>query len=292
MRLIDIDIPAGRESTQLAGFRGYLQDDSPKLAIHVRPMILILPGGAYAYTSDREGEPIAFAFLGQGYHAAVLRYSCGEYEDPYAAAAEKRVDRNPGFRLDPAARMQVAGAVKYIRDHAEDWNVDPDRIYLWGASAGGHLAAHYACTWHDELPKLTGLSAVDLKIAGLLLNYPVITSGEYANRHSITNLLREKAEDSEELRRVSLEYRVNEYMPPVFLWATWTDGSVPVENSLLFASALRKQGINTELHIFSEGGHGLALADERTMGPEGKENVPRCSVWFDLACAWLKRQAC
>ncbi|MCR4897424.1 MAG: alpha/beta hydrolase [Lachnospiraceae bacterium] len=286
MKLYETEIPARKGSGQSARLQCYLQEYSPKLGVNERPLILILPGGAYAYTSDREGEPIAFAFLGQGYHAAVLRYSTAEYVGDATAGDSGKDDE---LSLDPEARMQVARAIAHIKENATAWNVDPDRIFLWGASAGGHLAAHYACTWQDEMPELTGLSENTLKIRGLLLSYPVITSGDHANRKSITNLLRERAEDPEELRRVSLEHRVNASVPPVFLWATWTDGSVPAENSLLFAQALRKASISTELHLFPVGGHGLALADARTMGPEGKENVPYCSVWFDLACAWLKR---
>ena len=276
-----LDIRATEDAAQSAELTCYLQEQSREIAIEKRPIVLICPGGGYAYTSDREAEPIALAFLAKGFHAAVLRYSCAEY----SAADQAGND----VRVEPEARMQVARAIAAIRDQADVRHIDTDKIVLWGASAGAHLVAHYACTWYDELPGLTGLSQDTLRIAGLMLAYPVITSGEKAHRGSFDNLLREKKDDPDELKRVSLEYRVNGHVPPTFIWHTWTDGSVPVENSLLFAQALKEHDINTELHIFPMGGHGLALADERTVSPWGKEIEPCCQVWIDLACAWLQR---
>lgn len=282
MKIQNIEIRAKKDSKQTAQLVCYLYEKSPEIAIEKRPIVLICPGGGYAYTSDREADPIALAFLAQGFHAAILRYSCAEYD------ADGSKDGKDTVRLDPEARMQVAQAIAAIRQQADEWHVDADKIVLWGASAGGHLAAHYACTWFDELPGLTGLPQETLRIAGLMLAYPVITSGEKAHRGSFDNLLRERKDDPAELKRVSLEYRVNEHVPPTFIWHTWTDGSVPVENSLLFAQALKEHDINTELHIFPAGGHGLSLADERTVSPWGKEIEPCCQIWIDLACRWIK----
>ncbi|MCR5675094.1 MAG: alpha/beta hydrolase [Lachnospiraceae bacterium] len=263
----------------------YIQAYTESIAVDKRPLVLICPGGAYAYTSDREAEPIALAFLAQGFHAAVLRYDCADYDE---SAEETAGD---AYEVEPAARIGVARAVALVYQHAEEWHVDTSKIVLWGASAGGHLAAHYACTWYDEMPALTGLSRESLRIGGLMLAYPVITSGEKTHRDSIKNLLREKRNDPEERKRVSLENRVNGHVPPTFLWHTWTDGSVPVENSLLFAQALKEHDVQTELHIFPAGGHGLSLADERTVSSFSLEIEPCCQIWIDLACAWLKRLA-
>ncbi|MCR4763995.1 MAG: alpha/beta hydrolase [Lachnospiraceae bacterium] len=253
-----------------APFAVYIQEHSESIAVDRRPLVLICPGGGYEYTSDREAEPIALALLAQGFHAAVLRYSCAP-------------------AVDPAARTELGQAVALVRGHAEEWHVDPDRIVLWGASAGGHLACHYACTWADELPEITGKSARELAIGGLMLAYPVITSGPFAHQGSFENLLGEKASDEEARRQVSLEFRVNRHVPKTFIWHTWPDDCVPVENSLLLANALKEQGIGLELHIFPEGGHGLSLADERTKSPGGSEIEPCCQPWIDLATAWLKR---
>ena len=90
------------------------------------------------------------------------------------------------------------------------------------------------------------------------------------------------------MEKVSLENAVNDGVPRTFIWHTFTDAAVPVENSLLFATALRAHGINTELHIFPEGCHGLALANHLTEGLEGKEIAPCCEPWIDLATTWMR----
>ncbi|MCR4901308.1 MAG: alpha/beta hydrolase [Butyrivibrio sp.] len=247
----------------------YIQDDSDSMAIEKRPLILICPGGGYAYTSDREAEPIALVFMAAGFNTAILRYSC----------APARY---------PVALTEVSRSFKIIRDNAKEWHVDTDKVLIMGFSAGGHLAANYCCEWHNE--DFAGRIVTDntdiLKPNGLILGYPVITSGKFAHRGSFENLLGEK--EAELSNKVSLEKQVNEYVPSTFIWATYTDGSVPVENSLLFTMALKEKGINTELHIFPIGGHGLALANELTLSNNKTECVPQCQIWTDLAITWAK----
>ncbi len=267
-----------KEEGSLEGARltVYIQETgSPKFKIKKRPLIIICPGGGYGYTSDREAEPIALTFLAKGYHAAVLWYSC--FPAQY-----------------PAALLELARSVLIVREHADEWFVDKDAVIVQGSSAGGHLAASFACFWHDDFlaEKLmgeTGNSKKEiLRPNGLMLSYPVITSGEFAHKDSFVKLLGDRLGELGE--KMSLENAVNDNVPDTFIWATYTDGSVPVENSLLFALALKKHNINTELHIFCEGCHGLALANHLTEGPGGKENVPSCEVWTDLAGTWLKNK--
>lgn len=250
----------------------YIQEYTEVLNIKERPLILICPGGAYAYTSDREAEPIALAFLAKGYHAAVLRYSCAP-------------------AVFPTAQMELGRSILLIREHAKEWHVKKDSIVIQGCSAGGHLAASFACMWmNDYLADGMGISYADrikLRPNGLMLCYPVITSGKFAHSDSFKNLL---GDDYLELKEMmSLENAVNEHVPRTFIWHTFTDGSVPVENSLLFATALREHSISTELHIFPEGGHGLALANELTAGIEEKEIEPSATPWIDLATTWMKK---
>ena len=227
----------------------YIQQYSEKLNIKDRPLILICPGGAYAYTSDREAEPIALAFLAKGYHAAILRYSCAP-------------------AVFPTAMMELGRSILLIREHAKEWHVKGDSIVIQGCSAGGHLAASFACMWMSDFladgMNITYDDRIKLRPNGLMLCYPVITSGNFANDESFKNLLGENYHELKEM--MSLENAVNEHVPRTFIWHTFTDGSVPVENSLLFATALREHDIITELHIFPEGCHGLALANELTRG--------------------------
>ena len=250
----------------------YIQEYSDKLKNNERPMIIICPGGAYSYTSDREAEPLALSFLAKGYHAAVLRYSCAP-------------------AVFPTALCELGRSILIIRENAEEWHVKGDSIVIQGSSAGGHLAASFACMWMDDfLAKAMNISYADrikLRPNGLMLCYPVITSGKHAHQESIQNLLGESYLELKEM--MSLENAVNEHVPRTFIWHTFGDGSVPVQNSMLFANALIEQGINTELHIFPEGGHGLALGNELTLGNEGKELEPSVTVWVDLAATWMKK---
>jgi acetyl esterase/lipase len=114
----------------------------------------------------------------------------------------------------------------------------------------------------------------------MILAYPVITSGEFAHRDSFINLLKDRYE--QDLALVSLENQVSPDTPPAFIWHTFDDGCVPVENSLLLANALRKQGISFEMHIFPSGPHGLSLAtDETGILNEG------CRAWTEMAGRWI-----
>ncbi|WP_288619326.1 alpha/beta hydrolase [uncultured Eubacterium sp.] len=235
-----------------------------------RPVILMCPGGGYEMTSDREAEPMAMQFLAMGYHVAILRYSVSPVRYP-------------------AALLQVAESVLYLKKHAEEYHIDPEKIVLQGCSAGGHLAANYGIAWNSPfLTKLMGMEndPERLRVAGLLLCYPVITSGEKAHEESFRNLLGEQYEEKKE--ELSLENQVTPDTPPTFLWHTATDETVPVENSLHFFQACLQQGVSAELHIYPVGGHGLSLANEETCRANGIGVQKECQSWIGLAQTWLE----
>lgn len=131
-----------------------------------------------------------------------------------------------------------------MRDHAGEWSIDPEQVIVSGFSAGGHLAGCLGTMWNQPfLSQALGRQAADLRPDGMLLCYPVITSGEYAHRGSFLHLLGREAAGNDDARRlVSLELLAGPITPRTFLWHTWSDKSVPVENSLLMAQALRKAG--------------------------------------------------
>lgn len=249
----------------------YIQDHYQEIKIESRPLVLICPGGAYAYTSPREGEAFAMQFLAMGYHAAVLKYSCAP-------------------AVFPTSLTELASAMILIRQHAREWHVDPDKIIVLGCSAGGHLAASLATLWDEdflaEALKLEKSNHKLLKPDGLILCYPVITAGEFAHRGSFENLLGER--EKELGGELSLETRVSEKVPPVFIWHTYTDGSVPVENSLLFVNALRKAGVSTEFHMYPCGGHGLGLANRLTQARDGSAVQEECTSWIPLVHTWIE----
>ena len=244
-------------------------------SIEMRPnekrlVILMCPGGGYEMTSDREAEPMAMQFLAMGYHVAILRYSVCPVRYP-------------------AALLQVAESVLYLKEHADEYHIDPEKIVVQGCSAGGHLAANYGIAWNSPfLTKLMGMEndPERLCVAGLLLCYPVITSGEKAHEESFRNLLGEQYEEKKE--ELSLENQVTPDTPPTFLWHTATDETVPVENSLYFFQACLQQGVSAELHIYPVGGHGLSLANEETCRANGIGVQKECQSWIGLAQTWLE----
>ncbi len=245
----------------------YILSTHEHLAVKKRPVMVICPGGAYAYTSVREAEPLAMQFNAMGYHAIVLDYSC----------APARF---------PVALTELAYTVKLARDKEEEWGVDTDRVFIMGSSAGGHLVASYGCFYREDfLREALSCDAEKLKPTGIILNYPVITSGEYAHHESIKNLLGDRYEEMKD--SVSLENRVTKDNPPAFVWHTFTDGSVPVENSLMYATAMHKAGVPCELHVFPAGGHGLSLANEYTLSTGLGEKEPYVARWIEMAKDWL-----
>lgn len=254
---------------KVVSFTGYILENSAEYCSdRKRPAVLICPGGGYAFTSDREATPIAMSFLAAGISAFVLRYSCAP----------------DGVRF-PTQLCEAAAAMKVIRSHAAEWNLDEKRIAVCGFSAGGHLAASLGVFWNSDLLKDRGLGGESCRPDAMVLSYPVITSGPKAHRGSFENLLGDQANDETMLTLTSLEKQVTADTPPAFLWHTWTDGGVPVQNSLLFASALAEQGIRAELHIYPRGGHGLSLGNLLTNTPDSV--YPEIQDWITRAAEFV-----
>ena len=280
--VIDIKIAHSVQATLTI----YAQEDYPEVyGERKRPMIVICPGGGYEHVSPREGEAIALQFMTTGAHAAVLRY------DVSGQGAEF-----------PQHLLELAASVAYVRKHAAEYCIDPDKILVAGFSAGGHLAASLGCFWKEKwLEELMqaeiGATMKDYQPNGEILAYPVITSGEFAHRGSFVKIMGSEAEQGyaplglsaiELEEKLSLENQVTSDFPQTFMWHTFEDGAVPLENSLFFAEALRKAGVNFEYHVFPHGGHGYALATKETAMKEGKEINAQCAQWIDLFKSWMK----
>ncbi len=229
-----------------------------------RPAVLICPGGGYSFCWSGEGEPIAIRFNAAGYHAFVLDYSVAPC-------------------VFPTALEDVSNSLKLIRKNAEEWNIDPDKIAVCGFSAGGHLTASIGTLWNTE--EAIKCDDKSNKPNALILSYPVISSGEKAHRGSFNRLLGDKKDDKEMLEYLSLENRVSKDTPPTFIWHTMEDNAVPVENSLMFANALKKNNVPFEMHIFTNGMHGLSTVDKETVSREHLD--PHTAKWMNLACEWL-----
>ena len=235
-----------------------------------RPLVLVCPGGAYRFTADREAEMIALQFNSMGCHSAVLRYSCAP-------------------AVFPTALTEVAASIKMIKEQSENWHVDTEKIFVMGFSAGGHQAASYGVFWNRSfVAEAVGCSTEFLKIAGMILCYPVLTSKEeYTHLESIHNLLGEDYEAKKE--EMALENQVGPHTPPAFLWHTFADDAVPFQNSLFFVEAMGKAGVSAEYHLYPEGPHGLSLADESLVRPDGSGIQKECQSWMPLLKTWLRR---
>lgn len=271
-RTVTLTVPyekAGLDPTGcLAELDLYNLEQYENVELKRRPAVIVCPGGGYEFCSVREAEPVALRFAAYGIPAFVLRYSCVN-------------------KMFPTALLEAARAMEYVRKNAPELGVDPDKIMICGFSAGAHLAASLAVHWKKPFitDALGGESSL-YKPNGAVLCYPVITSGEKRHDGSIVNIVGSDY-PADKMELVSLEKQVTEDVPPVFLWHTADDGSVPVENTLLFAAALAEKKIPFACHIFESGVHGLSLCDDCTAGYEGHIN-PDCARWFPMAVDWIK----
>jgi acetyl esterase/lipase len=273
-----------RDDVQTVYLETYILKNSPEFQTDTRrPAVIICPGGGYLFTSDREAEPVALRFLAHGYHAFVLRYS-----------VETRF---------PQPMHDLAKAIAMVREKADEWLVDADRLAVCGFSAGGHLAASLGVMWHEPwLFEPLGMTGEQLRPHALILGYPAIDLDLIDNTPIpvgaegtlppprdliVSTVLGEPDQALKE--RYRLDLHVSSSTPPTFLWHTAEDQLVPALSSLRFAAALAEHKVPYELHIFGSGVHGLSLADETT-DVDGTMINPSVQIWIDLALSWLKRQ--
>jgi len=219
----------------------YLPDPSNA----VGTAVVICPGGAYAGLAQHEGKDYALFLNKYGITCFVLKYRLGTH----------------GYR-HPAMLQDVQRAIRMVRYNAEKWKINPQKIAVMGSSAGGHLASTALTHFDDGNPNATDpIERVSCRPDLGILCYPVITMGENTHQGSKNNLLG-KNPDPELVKFLSSELQVKSNTPPCFIWHTWEDKGVKVENSLDFAMALRKAGVPFDLHIYQKGPHGMGLRDK------------------------------
>ena len=247
------------------GAQGQSVDDIPTLTPYLPKSnangaaFIVCPGGGYAHLADHEGGPVAEWLNSIGITAFVLKYRHGpRYQHP--------------IPLQDAAR-----AIRLVRSRSNEWHIDPNRIGILGFSAGGHLVStigtHFdagSANATDQIDRVS--SRPDL----LVLIYPVISMGQFTHAGSKKMLLGENP-SNDLVTLLSNELQVTKDTPPTFLVHTANDKAVPVENSLMFAEALRKAGVEFELHVYERGEHGFGLAPKD----------PILSTWTDRCAAWL-----
>ena len=149
------------------------------------------------------------------------------------------------------------------------------------------MAAMLGTLWNEDVViERLGIEFGENRPDGMILAYPVITSGEFAHRGSFNNLIGDP-QSEKLLYKLSLENSVGEHTPPAFIWHTLTDQSVPVENSLIFATAMKNANIPFELHIYPDGPHGLSLGTRETISTVADRFNPHVSSWIELCNKWI-----
>ncbi|MBL9190257.1 MAG: alpha/beta hydrolase [Opitutaceae bacterium] len=245
----------------------------PTLVVHapVQPngtAAIYAPGGGYVrVAAGANGGEIVRWLTRAGITVFLLKYRHADYGHP-------------------APLQDALRAVRLVRARAAEWGVRPDRIGMFGGSAGGHLAAS-AGTLFAAAEGRTGapLDAVSGRPDFLVLVFPVITMMEpYGHGTSRRALLGENP--SAELKhRLSVDEQVTKDTPPTFLVHSSEDTVVPVENSLLFYQAMRRAKAPIELHLYPQGPHGSGMAP--SLGPTAE--WPRhCESWMRFN-GWLPR---
>lgn len=242
--------------------------DRPSISLYLSPTeratrtaVVVCPGGGYGHLAmDHEGDQIARWLNSFGVAAFVLKYRLA-----------------PRYR-HPAPLQDAQRAIRAVRYRARELNLAPDRIGIWGFSAGGHLAS--TAGTHFDAGNGAAADPIERQSSRpdfLILGYPVISfTTEYTHRGSMRNLLGDNP-DPKLVESLSNEKQVTPQTPPTFLFHTNEDKGVPAENSVLFYLALRKAGVAAEMHIYERGPHGVGLAPlDRVLGswPD------RLAEWF------------
>lgn len=255
MKMIHMHCPGHSEAT----LEGYILDCEILYGQEKkRPAVLICPGGGYLYCSPREAEPVALRYAASGFHAFILRYSV-----QWNAA---------GF----SPLQEISWAIGYIREHADEWNIDADKIAACGFSAGGHLAL------------ASGLLAEN-KPNALILGYPATCAPNVKGGDFMLKLLEGKDHvTDQDAEKYDLVAQVTKAAPPLFVAATAED-MLTSFCTLPLVMKYNQLGLKCELHMFQHGPHGYSLADVTTADGSTQVVNPAYAQWHGLSVQWLTK---
>ncbi|CCK84552.1 Putative uncharacterized protein [Lactobacillus equicursoris 66c] len=235
----------------------------------LRPLAIVVPGGSFTHLSVKESEPVALAYVARGFNACVVSYNLLQDEG----------------KIYPDAGLDVLSTVSYYRDHAADYQIDPDKIMTIGFSAGGHIAS--AANYLADSPKYQkqfGYEGDQVRPNATILGYPL------TDVHKVAFEIGGKADgalpDDEKL--VDTALGVTPKTPPTFIFQSWNDPICLPTNAMAYEEALFKNGVKCEAHMFDTGFHGYSLATPELatndISWQGNQHVAQ---WFKLSLEWL-----
>ena len=253
MKMIHMELPGWPDAT----LEGYILDCRLPLGQETaRPAVIVCPGGGYVYCSDAEAEPVALRYTSSGFHAFILRYSVG-----FNAGGMKPL-------------QQLSWVIGYLRENAEKWNIDPDKIAVCGFSAGGHLALS------------SGVMAENRPNA-MILGYPATSAPSWPGFDFMLKLLTGKEQvGPEDEKDFDLVPKITKETPPVFMMATAED-PLTAFGALAVAKKYSDLGMGYELHIFEHGPHGYSLADVTSAEGSTRKLNASFAKWQEMSVAWL-----
>lgn len=250
----------------------YILSQNPELVEQKRPLAIVVPGGSFNHLSKREGEPVALAFNNQGFNSVVMEYNLVQDEG----------------KIYPDAGLDVLSTVKFFRDHAKEYNLDPERILTIGFSAGGHVVSvANNMAINPAYQEKYGFEKENVLPNKTILGYPLINIAKIG--FPIPEDQKDKMPEEKDLLNSALG--VTRETPDTFIFQAWDDPVVLIGNSIEYISALNKNKVPTEAHLFNHGYHGFSLArhNVQTKGCEWQEN-PHAAHWFNLAMEWLRSE--
>ncbi len=243
----------------------YTRKDAPR-----RPAMIACPGGAWTFLSPTEGEPVALTFLKEGYAAFVLYYSVGDYSE------------------FPNPLVEISWAIKTVRDHADEWHIDPNKIAISGYSAGASVCSMSATQWNNPLiAEKLGAPSEQFKPDAAVLAYCCNDLGTIFDTPTEGLVVPTPGKiTADRTPEVDVVNYVTKDTAPIFFYHCRYDEFVPVKNTWMLASKLDELGLPFELHIFGSGHHGMSVNNRLTEANEPIDSsvtqwVPLCISWLD-----------
>jgi acetyl esterase/lipase len=271
IKLYSSDIPNSVEAENKEYVKGSVAFavSQPELSIFLpenkkkgKTAVIICPGGSYTgLWMVKQGYEVAEKFRQVGVAAFVLKY---------------RIPDNRTCIDKSIAPLQDAQrAILLVRENADKWGINPQKIGMMGFSAGGHLASTAGTHFNKVL--IPDAKSISVRPDFMILVYPVISMEPGLTHAESRDNLLGASPSKDKIDLFSNEKQVTAQTPPTFLLHASDDALVPVENTLRFYEALKAKGVSADMHIFSVGNHGFLID-------------PALSVWFDYCAGWMREK--